>query len=233
MRKLFALLCALLLPCFAVAEGAIPSQVQDYYDAFAKKMGATYEIKHTTSLQEYCNGMPSQYYVRAASRVQYDHFYYWLVGNSCVVSVCMIGDRAAAYVLDFNPIEFVGCAMPEWDAINNHTAAYAAWRNALGETGYDGFNGEEIMVQSKLLSFFYNPDSMVEQDFLEFDHACLSVIYSGINRAATFQILPRAAYEGLSVEGEALTLESNHQSSVMMAAYAEMHMLQEYLERNK
>ncbi len=233
MRRIFALLCALLLPCFAAAEGAIPAEVQAYYDAFTQSMGEAYDIRHTDSLEEYCAGMPSLYYVRAASRVQYDHFYYWLVSDNCAVSVCMIGDRAAAYMLDFRPIDFVAYTLPAWDAINNHTAAYADWQKSLGAAGYDGFAGEEIVAQSQLLPYFYNTESLIEEELLAFEHACLSVIYSGITQTATFQILPRSAYENLIIDGEAVTIESNHQLSVALAAYSEMNMLQEYLERNK
>lgn len=234
MHRFIAFLCVLLmLPCFSVAEDAVPAQVQDYFDVFSQKMGQTYELHYAASPSDYCAAVPALYGITAASRIQYDGFYYWQISDKCVLSVCMIGDRAAAYILDFEPINYVAAFEPVFSAIYNYLDAYAAWQKSLGGTGYKDFNGDSVMVNSNLLQYIYEADGTYGDNLLEFDEVCLSVLYSYLYRTAALQIFPRSAYEDLIVDGEALTAEQNHNNAVLYALFSEQYMLEKYLESKK
>ena len=160
----------------------------------------------------------------------HDGFYYWLVSDNCIVSVCMIGDRAAAYILDFEPVYYVAGADPTFSAIHNYLDAYATWQKTLGRTGYNNFDGDSVMINSNLLTYIYETNGAFGEKLLEFDEVCLSALYSYLYRTAALQIFPRSAYEDLIIDGEALTAEQNHKDSVMYAVFSQQYMLEQYLE---
>lgn len=239
MKRMFLLLCALML-AFGLspvrAENALPAEVQAYYDVFVREMAdwgvdlSGSGLEYCEDAAEYAQNLPGIFFPQAASRVQYDAYYYRNLSDNCALTVCMREDRALAYILDFELINFVAARTPTFEAIEMHTASYAAWQKSLGAAGYNGFSGANLLENSGMLEHLYGRGGDAHDKLTEWENVYAAVMVPYLTKTASLVIYPKAAYEGLTVEGEAWTAEKNHTAAVMFSLLAEQNMLENYLE---
>lgn len=237
MKRMLLLFCVLIFGLSPVrAENTLPAEVQAYYDVFAREMedyGVDLSIctpKYSEDTAEYAQNLPGIFFPQAASRVQYDAYYYWNLSDDCALTVCMREGRALAYILDFELINFVAARTPTFEAIEAHTASYAAWQKSLGAAGYSGFNGSILLEDSGMLDHLYGRGGDAHDKLTEWENVYTAVMVPYLTNTASIVIYPKAAYEGLTVEGEAWTAEKNHTAAVMFSILAEQNMLENYLE---
>lgn len=135
MRKTAALLMCfamLALACpLAMAETAVPDEAQAFYDAINDRLvqhgAAPCEsgISCADNLATYVSAAGDDFTLMAPmlSRGQYDGYYYWYLAEDLLVSVCYIGDSAAAFCID-------GSLQNIADGISPHSEAALAFTEA-------------------------------------------------------------------------------------------------------
>lgn len=227
MRKIISFVCALammLLAVPALAEDAVPPEVQVFFDALNKEMGTSFEAAYAADAFAYVENMPAGMASFTMSRMQYNSFYYYVLNNNTAVTVCCIDGVPAAYIMDFNVVNFIGAddtthnllqALPE-----AYFQAYPEYKDTFG-----GFH----LMTDQLLETTYNEMSF-GSDLLEYEETIVSSHMFNLGYRAALQLFPKATYGGLTFEGEPLTAENNHALSAKLALGMEYNLVKLSLE---
>lgn len=227
MRKIIALVCTLALILLAVpaaAEDDVPQQVQAFFDALNKEMGTSYEAASTTDLLTYAEAMPVGMTSFTLSRMQYNSYYYFILGRDTAVTVCCVDGVPAAYIMDFSAVNFIGGDDATHALLQALPTAYFQANPECKDT----FEGYDLVTQ-KLLDYAYS-EMKFGSDMLTYSETIVSSHIFSLGYRATLQLFPRAAYDGLTFEEKALTAEENHNLSAALALTAEYQMVMKSIE---
>ena len=228
MKKMIAFVCALALmlsPLPTLAEDAMPTEVQTFFTAMSDALNPD-EVMYAESHEAYVQGMPGILLSFTISRQQYNRFYYYTWNTNNALTVCCIDDKPMAYIFDCNVVEFIGYSDVMDKVLNNFPDAYCK-ANPQQESSIDGFG----FFTDAMLQSIYDPMSRAFVSDLQ-DHGqtlISSHVFSRSGQTA-IQLFPKAAYDGVTVNGEVLTAEINHALSAALALDTEYQLMIKSLE---
>lgn len=224
MKRIIAFVCALMLMLAAlpaVAEDAMPREVKVFFDAMGIDQAA-YAADH----EAYLLGMPVQMMSFTLSRMQYNSFYYHAWDDKTAITVCCLDGKPLAYVFDFNAMDFIGYKETMHNALmaipEAYCKAYPQQKSTMD--GYDFVT--DAMVQS-----IYDPTAQVfVSDMQDHGQTLVSSHIFALGGQTAIQLFPKAAYEGVTVQGEELTPEGNHELSAALALNSEYELVMMSME---
>lgn len=220
---LFALMLVLALP--AAAEDAMPQEVQTFFEHMSDVVSID-QVAYAADQAAYVNGMPGALLSYTLSRQQYNSFYYCVWDDQTAFTVCCLDGKPLAYIFDCTAIYYIG----GHDITHKVLQAFPdAYRKAYPQQESRLFFDE--LVSPTQLSSIYDPLSKPFLSNVQ-DHGqtlTSSHIFPLTGQIA-IQLFPKAAYDGATFEGEALTAERNHDLSAGLAIGAHYTLLMKSLE---
>lgn len=228
MKKIIAFVCTLVLMLAAipaVAEDAMPREVQTFFE----NMGDTLDISQVTYAADheaYITGMPGSLLSFTLGRMQYSSFYYYVMDDSTALTVCCLDGKPLAYIFDCNVMDYIGYN----EAMHTLLMAFPdAYRSAFPqqESRLDCYG----FFTDPLLQSIYEPMATpLVSDMQDHGQTLVSSHVFPLGGRMTIQLFPKTAYEGVTVQGEALTPEGNHELSAALALNSEYELVMMSME---
>ncbi|MBQ7865963.1 MAG: hypothetical protein IJ350_06275 [Clostridia bacterium] len=230
MKRFIALVSALLMVFAAlpaVAEDAMPREVQTFFSGMGDVVDMS-QVAYAADQEAYVNGMPGRLLSFTISRQQYDSFYYYVFDEQTAITVCCVDGKPLAYILDCAAINFIGGHETTHNILQELPGAYSsACPQQVSDLDAYAF------FTSPMLSSIYDPMAQVFlSDVQDHGQTLVSSHIFALGGQMAVQLFPKAAYDGLIVNGEALTPEINHDLSAALAMDTEYQLVMKSLEQN-
>ena len=229
MKKLIALLTALMLvlPALpAVAEDAMPQEVQTFFNGMGDVLSID-QVAYAADQLAYVEGMPGTLLSFTISRQQYDSFYYYVWDDQTAITVCCLEGKPLAYILDCAAINFIGGDDTTHSILQVLPGAYSS-ACPQQESQLDAYE----FFTNDMMRSIYDPMARVFlSDVQDHGQTLVSSHIFALGGQMAVQLFPKAAYEGLTVNGEVLTAEINHDLSAALAMDTEYQLVMKSLEK--
>ncbi|MBQ8311769.1 MAG: hypothetical protein IJX84_00995 [Clostridia bacterium] len=230
MKRFIALVSALLMVFAAlpaVAEDAMPREVHTFFSGMGDMVDMS-QVAYAADQETYVNGMPGRLLSFTISRQQYDSFYYYVFDDQTAITVCCVDGKPLAYILDCAAINFIGGHETTHNILQELPGAYSS-ACPQQKSDLDAY----AFFTSPMLNSIYDPMAQVFlSDVQDHGQTLVSSHIFALGGQMAVQLFPKAAYDGVIVEGEALTAEMNHDLSAALAMDTEYQLVMKNLERN-
>lgn len=229
MKKLIALVCALLMVLAAlpaVAEDAMPREVQTFFNGMSDVVDMS-KVTCAADQEAYVEGMPGRLLSFTISRQQYDSFYYYVFNDQTAITVCCVEGKPLAYILDCAAINFIGGDDTTHSILQVLPSAYSS-ACPQQKSDLDAY----AFFTSPMMSSIYDPMANVFlSDVQDHGQTLVSSHIFALGGQMAVQLFPKDAYEGVTVNGEVLTAEINHDLSAALAMDTEYQLVMKSLEK--
>ena len=230
MKKLIALLSALMLVLAALpamAEDAIPQEVQTFFEHMGDVLSID-QVAYAADQLAYVEGMPGRILSFTISRQQYDSFYYYVWDDQTAITVCCLEGKPLAYILDCAAINFIGGDDTTHSILQVLPGAYSS-ACPQQESDLDAY----AFFTNDMMKCIYDPMARVFlSDVQDHGQTLVSSHIFALGGQMAVQLFPKAAYEGVTVNGEVLTAEINHDLSAALAMDTEYQLVMKSLEKS-
>ena len=229
MKKLIALLFALLIALAALpamAENAIPQEVQTFFNGMGDVLSID-QVAYAADQLAYVEGMPGRIMSFTISRQQYDSFYYYVWDDQTAITVCCLEGKPLAYILDCAAINFINGDDTTHSILQVLPGAYSS-ACPQQESDLDAY----AFFTGPMLNSIYDPMVQVFlSDVQDHGQTLVSSHIFALGGQMAVQLFPKAAYEGVTFEGETLTAEINHDLSAALAVNTEYQLVMKSLKK--
>lgn len=229
MKKLIALFIALLIALAALpamAENAIPQEVQTFFNGMGDVLNID-QVAYAADQLAYVEGMPGRIMSFTISRQQYDSFYYYVWDDQTAITVCCLEGKPLAYILDCAAINFINGDDTTHSILQVLPGAYSS-ACPQQESDLDAY----AFFTGPMLNSIYDPMVQVFlSDMQDHGQTLVSSHIFALGGQMAVQLFPKTAYEGVTFEGETLTAEINHDLSAALAVNTEYQLVMKSLEK--
>ncbi|MBQ4090091.1 MAG: hypothetical protein IJC56_09495 [Clostridia bacterium] len=238
MKRLMATIIALIIAMACMtcsAEAAIPAEVQAFYDAFCEMTGTDIEgeIIYAENYDAYNSLEDTTFLTVTLGRTQYDSFYYWRVAEDMMVTVCCMGEKAVAYILDGKMLPVQAGSSPYIYAFYGFTDAYSE----LFPADRNDFYPESMLYSNDALDESAAESGTILQSSIDYGDMLATVcllnsfdtywdpFFADRRDLFSIQLQPYSAYEGLE-----MTAQENHDVTCYMMLEANLAIVQGTLD---
>lgn len=229
MKRITAFVCALMLLLAAlpaVAENAMPREVQTFFSGMGDVVDVS-QVAYAADQMAYVEGMPGVLLSFTISRQQYNSYYYYVFDDKTAITVCCVDGIPLAYIFDCNAVNFIGGHEATHNVLMALPDAYCN-ANPQQKGSMDGYD----FITDAMLQGVYDPMAKVFlSDVQDHGQTLVSSHIFTLGGQIAVQLFPKAAYDGVIVEGEALTAEMNHDLSAALAMDTEYQLVMKSLEK--
>ncbi len=228
MKRIIAFVCALMLLLAAlpaVAEEAMPQEVQTFFEAMGDVVNMD-QVAYAADHQAYVEGMPGLTLSFTLSRIQYNSYYYYVFNDQTAFTVCCLDGKPLAYIFDCNAVDFTGGDDTTHNVLRALPEAYAS-ACPQQESDLDVYE----FFTNPMLNSIYDPMAKVFlSDVQDHGQTLVSSHIFALGGQMAVQLFPKDAYDGVTFEGDVLTAEVNHDLSAALAINAEYQLVMKSLE---